>query len=1237
MTYRQNGIDFFPGPLDQNNNISEAQCLYYDKHYVITKAEVQNFVNGGPITTNIKNWPGINTVDGSHPLAPYVDVDNNGKYNPEGGDYPKYSLPSKPFSCGVNQVFGDKALWWVYNDEGNIHTETHGAAIGLEVHAQAFAYTTSDAINNCTFYDYQVINYSTSTVNKCYFGQWIDMDIGYPFDDYVGCDVTNGVGYTYNGLAVDGTGAAGQYGANPPACGCDFFRGPFADPNSKTDGIDENGVSFVDQNGRIGMAKFVYYNNDFTPQGNPTSAQAYYNYLSGFWIDGTPFTYGGSAYHGSGPVCDFMFPGTSDPLGKGTKYVPQAPWSEVTAGDPPGDRRFMQSAGPFTLLPGAVNNVTDGLVWGRASQGGNLASIPIMMDADILAQALFNNCFQITNGPDAPDLSIQEMGNSLILYLTNKPTSNNYKESYVEKDPYITVNRVDTAYHFQGYIVYQLLDSSVTESDLYNTSVARQIFQCDITDGVKQIINYTDDPTLGWIPQQMVLGKDSGITHSFVVTQDAFATGNPTLVNSRQYYFMAVAYGYNKGEVSADANNRTDGYNLPFIESRRNVKYQVAMPHFVNAENNGTQMNASYGTGVQLTRIEGQGNGGQNLQMLPQSVTAILNSGMYSSSNPTGSGGRILNPQYARNAGPIQVSVIDPLSVPAANFQISVSDSSGKARFVLTNLTNGSVIVSDTVLSVAHEQIIPSLGLAVKANHITENVPNSGAPVNGGVLSATMTFANPSQQWLTGLQDVNITTPPYGDENWIRSGSVSVTSSDPTAPFNSVFLTAGDPVDPSSYFEKTLGGTWAPFMMCAYSDAALTCTGGPAVGDLSISNSFLNQFNKNYGGNSVWANSLASIDVVITADKTKWTRCPVLEMQESPSLAQGQAAKLALRVSPSVDKNGNYYGSPNANNADASLTATTGMGWFPGYAINIETGERLNMAFGEDSGLPSENGRDMQWNPTADVWDPNTGNPLFGGKHYIYIFAHNGDATQKITSPSLNLASGPASIPRYDGGLALWQLLTAAGENGPSSSTRKYARQAFVDAMWVNIPLLNPGSTLLQTDVTVSLRWPKKFRKGFSGIYGTTLPTYSNPSGSSPIDTLVKTQNRNWPLYTFTTTDIATSTNVLAVAKNALNLINIVPNPYYAYSGYEVNQTDNRVRITNLPTTCTIRIYTLNGTLIRTFNKNDTYSFVDWNLQNQVSTPIASGMYIIDIQVPGVGEKILKWFGVIRPVDLNSY
>jgi flagellar hook assembly protein FlgD len=79
------------------------------------------------------------------------------------------------------------------------------------------------------------------------------------------------------------------------------------------------------------------------------------------------------------------------------------------------------------------------------------------------------------------------------------------------------------------------------------------------------------------------------------------------------------------------------------------------------------------------------------------------------------------------------------------------------------------------------------------------------------------------------------------------------------------------------------------------------------------------------------------------------------------------------------------------------------------------------------------------------------------------------------------------------------------------------------------------------------------------------------------------------------------------------------------------------VKITNLPELCTLQIYDLNGTLIRMYEKADPLTSLDWDLKNSKNIPISSGTYIIRVEVPGVGEKILKWFGVMRPIDLDNF
>lgn len=107
--------------------------------------------------------------------------------------------------------------------------------------------------------------------------------------------------------------------------------------------------------------------------------------------------------------------------------------------------------------------------------------------------------------------------------------------------------------------------------------------------------------------------------------------------------------------------------------------------------------------------------------------------------------------------------------------------------------------------------------------------------------------------------------------------------------------------------------------------------------------------------------------------------------------------------------------------------------------------------------------------------------------------------------------------------------------------------------------------------------------------------------------------------------------------EKALDLIGIVPNPYKGRSAYETGNLDRRVRFTNLPEQVTLRVYTVSGTLIRTLRKDGPGQSLDWNLTTDNNLPVASGMYFIHVDVPGVGERVLK-FGVInREIDINIF
>jgi hypothetical protein len=1201
MTYRQGGSDFWPGPLDTKTaNTNSENCKAYDKIFQLTREEIiahAEAANSGSlpkITDNIRNWPGNGVgLDAPEYLAPYVNKGGSPLYEPEQGDYPVLQNECKgmPISDDDNLPDDqpDKMLWFVYNDNGNVHTETNGLPIGLELQTTAFAYATNNEINNMTFYKTRIINRGSTSLEETYFGEWVDADLGNYSDDYVGCDVGLSLGFTYNGDDND-EGVLG-YGLNPPSVGVDFFESP------RKDTIMNGDTTTFE----LGMSKFVYYNNDFTLKGNPTQAIHYYNYLRGRWTNGDPIKWGGDGFSGSQPA-NYMFPGTTDPA------HPNDNWTERQAGNTPADRRFLQTSGPFTLKPGAINYVTIGVVWARTSAGGAEGSLSQLKAASRKAQELFDNCFDILDGPDAPKVEVVELDQELVFNFKETRNSELYSEAtYVDgKLKY---------YRFQGYRIYQLKDGTVGTGDLEDVSLAREIFISDLKDSITQLVNSPFDGTLGQpLPKLMVSSTNEGLVHTLSVKEDAFATGsNKNVVNFKNYYFLVLSYAGLPGHPAEE-----------YLAGRR-IRQFSASPHKpIGNSEGGYTLKTKYGDGPQIIRMEGTGNGGMPLELDDASVNDILKNNFNTF---------LAHPKYKRGSGPLDIKVIDPIKVPKGDFELTLLEKpiptsprlrdigliDSNTTWILVKLP-GDTIFADTTINYSNQQIlieskggkkIGDWGLAISIGQVKAPSRDVNDKSNG-FISWEVLWEDNSKQWLTATPDLD-NQPIY---DWIRSGGQG--SNLPTKDYsiNDYFL-GSDPLDRFEVYEKIWNGRVAPYRL-ASRNVYNTQTppqqpaqmvqgpafGGDAVGSvMPMTNPYLTLEN------------LSSIDLVFTDDKSKWTQCIVLEMgeDEGNNFPIG-TKKFHLRKQASLDINGN------------EVVGEQGRSWFPGYAINLETGERLNIIISEDSYQGSENGKDMKWNPTdrgnyPDDFGNNysVGYPSLGGRHYIYVMGSY-DGYLSAINPNKAYSKGPT----YDGGLGYLQIYMSMETMSDKQKSDAIYQRVMSQCMWVMPAMLADGFKMKEvggmpvppTEVSVKLRVKKPYR-------------YFN--------TIADSKNSDNPKYSFNTNNIYTEVTKKAGEK-LLDIVNIVPNPYYAYSkDYETNPIQNFVKFTNLPVKCEISIYTLDGQLARRMYKDDVSTELLWDLKNQAKVPIASGMYIIHVNAFELGEKVLKWMGVMRELDLDSF
>lgn len=1207
QTYRQTGNDYWPGPLDPvTADITEADCSEWDRFWKVNRETINKYklladktaAEGDAEYEAIIQWPAKGNVNAvgrnQNPLtlhagidyAPFIDVDNDGIYNTAAGDYP--GDPARP----NEDLPGDQFIWWVFNDKGNVKQQSNTEGIGIEVQASAFAFTTKDALNDATFYNYRVINRGGLSLDSTYISTWTDADLGYYNDDYIGCDTNRGLGILYNGTSRDGTGQVNSYGDRIPMVGVDFFRGPI-----RTREI--GGQIVVDT---LGMTAFTYYNNDNSVVGNPNNGIEIYNYMSGSIRNGQRFSndFKGpntpSRAYGEGPPTPFVFYG--DP---GVR----SEWSECTCGNPVGDRRFVHSAGAFRLQPGVVNDITIGAVWVSDAGGCPNTSFRKIRVADDLAQSLFDNNFQTIEGPEAPRMVVRPLDRKLIMYLTNDPISNNYQERYgydLTEAKYRVaspkaanyVKSADSLYKFEGYRVFQLKSRYVTPADIFNDDgtvdgeVAIEVFKSDIRNGVTRVINYDKNTEVSdstYVPVIKVEGDDSGIRHSFEILQDAFAEGeDKRLVNYKNYYFVAVAYAHNNF-APFDSERPDSTQDVAYLESSKGaggtpITVVTGTPNPANGDM-GTVLNADYGDGVVIKRIEGRGNGGNPMSMSDSSENVAL-------FGVAAAGGGTLHqsiyPTYKAGNGPIDVKVIDPVALKPYDFELYIIPKDSNSSSIngdstvwkLVNLTTGKEIYSERSLARENEQVIEEYGLSVTIAQAP--APGDSPHINrNGIIYDDIVFSDPSNPWLAGVSDQE----DRSYLNWIRSGNKTDTFS--ACDFNDK---KGDSV--GQYYEKLLErytttyGTWAPWALA--SDEDRTACG----------------FGVTAKNSNPPLSSLPSVDIVITKDKSKWTRSLVFEMNDQAELAQGGSKKFDIRSHQSWNMDIDASGRP----VYSTIPGDTGYSWFPGYAINQETGERLNIYFGEDSYLKGHNGDDMIWNPSSTILEGTGGNiaVVFGGKHYIYI-----------------------ENSRYDSGRAFLTLLTSTSELLKRTRYNKMA--------WVGVPLLNYmtdakltslSEGLIPNDVRISFKVSQPYAK-----YNTNINNNN------------ALRNNGFPLYYFSTKDIAPtklSDNANADKDALLDRIHAVPNPYYGYTGYELNRYDTRVKIINLPARASVSIYALDGTLVRRLDKdNANLSFIDWDIRNAKGLPIASGMYLIHVDADGIGEKVIRWFGAMRPIDITNY
>jgi hypothetical protein len=334
--------------------------------------------------------------------APFYDANNDGIYTPQFETVGGIEVPKTfPAADEPGIAKADQVVWFVANDIRAGRSPWNTESMGLEQQVTIWGYNTSGVTGNILFKKIKLIYKGTATtpvnglLTDAYICHWSDPDLGDATDDYVGCDTVLSVGYVYNGGPVDREYQ--KYRIIPPSVGYDFLQGPTV-PSANDTAI----VGLKKRPGfkNLPMTSFIYFaagGNYSDPPYTRNGSWQWYSMLRGGPPIPQPPPYPGK----------LLDPKTNDST---TFWLSGDPVSDPNPSTNPGwidglflnpgDRRMLQTSGPFTMAVGDTQEIVIGVVGGVGEN--YLHSISVMKENDRTVQAMYNSLFDLV----PPTLSV---------------------------------------------------------------------------------------------------------------------------------------------------------------------------------------------------------------------------------------------------------------------------------------------------------------------------------------------------------------------------------------------------------------------------------------------------------------------------------------------------------------------------------------------------------------------------------------------------------------------------------------------------------------------------------------------------------------------------------------------------------------------------------------------------------------------------------------------------------------
>ncbi|MCK4640486.1 MAG: T9SS type A sorting domain-containing protein [Candidatus Marinimicrobia bacterium] len=931
-----------------------------------------------------------------------------------------------------------------------------------------------------------------------------------------------------------------------------------------------------------------------------------YDFFKGPIVDGEPLPMTGFSWFAAGsPISDpdlGVYDGTLQwynmLLGNTptTNMTDPTPWTvgnegtEATmfpmAGDPvtetgdldahasffsPGDRRIALCSGPFTFVDGESQEIVVAIIGGLGDT--RFSSITDMKMTDEVAQVIFDGNFQgVPKAPKGPNVTARAFENNVLLEWGSD-------QAAVES----TEKPVIAGYSFEGYNVYQLPSATATKEQ------GKLLATYDIVNGVKVIEGNRFVPAYGQIVNIPVqFGADAGIKRFFQVEKD-YLTGDQ-LYEGNTYYFTVTAYNYHP--------------NPELIEDKALESTLIIMPVVIQEPLPGDIgiLEEPVGGEYELAHSAGTCDGGAGYTVIdPYALTGHDYEVFFDQQH------------YYRDVDGFWKET---------NYPDSVGKALGKVTDVSPSSITGSVLASATV---GTYDLIFTLDLQAPGGAWIDGL-RIDLPADVTVNSWSMSGSYGTYGTAQGQNCVNMdgtldesNSITWGDSARSEFGCIEGT----------VILTVN--VQPF-VFPKTFG--------YAVYDDGYDGTVVDAEGTITLT-----ELGYEFKSVSHWNVKDLTLDgIVVLEDQKVVSGKDVDTGGLEGATAGGIVDGFQVFISASYDAPIDFT---EATTTFADGSERTRPMWHYEYFINnprstvpyvvtsylhpygwAATAKSID-AYGYGTTVVDLLQRDYEIRFTGEY-----DTPVVIGDTLTYIPIKEGTGSKAIiyAASGYKLASHPDANNPGDGSafflqipFEVWDMEAPDGPRQVSilikdrfgsigdgdtlyafnPSNRMYCD--FLMEPYEDVIAADAGDYLESSNLTWNTVWWKcDWTKGEKFYI-----MYDNPLQLG-VDK-----------FTFSTT--APVLSDAEAAKEAVKKVNVFPNPYYAYNALSVDPYDNYVTFTHLPANATIRIFNLAGVLVRKLKKEGTSQFMQWNLANEANLPVASGMYIVHIDLPDFDmEKVLK-------------